>query len=172
MNAAKTHAAESVEAIVSKTAVKPLNLYPCTLMNDHQSETLMSCMLADPEKLKELSADMEAKGNFLWMVFTKRAKSMGLDLELKLVAFVVFGLLENPAMSTQIVHCIYHAAKKKGTLEQQFTLNDFVMVFANGFPAESSYEKAWHEQKRDCTHGGSDNMLDTDLFAAVWQASK
>lgn len=168
MNAAQSN----VEATIQKTAVKPLNLYPTALMSNHQSETLMSCMLADPEKLKEMAADMEAKNNFLWMVFTKRAKSVGLDLELNLVAFVVFGLLENPAMSTQIVHMIYHAAKKANRLDQQFQLHDFIMIFANGFPAPKSYEQAWLEQKRDPKGGGSDNMLDTDLFAAVWSESK
>lgn len=168
MNAAKTN----VEATIQKTAVKPLNLYPTALMTNHQSDTLMGCMLADPEKLKDMDADMRAKNNFLWMVFSKRAESVGLKLELNLVAFVVVGLLQNPAMSTQLVHAIYHAAKKRNLLDEVYTLVDFTMLFANGFPTESSYERAWLEQKRDPKGGGSDNMLDTDLFAAVWSESK
>jgi hypothetical protein len=156
-------------AAAPQIAVKPLNKYATSLMSDHQSETLLGCMMADPEKLEALDKDMQEKRNFLWMVFTTRAKSVGLNLELNLVAFVVFGLLKNPAQSTQVVHAIYHDAKRRDTLGTVYTLNDFVMMFPNGFPTEAAYESAWNEQKRDNTDGGPDNKLDTDLFAAVWQ---
>jgi len=170
----------TAEATIQKNAVKPLNKYATTLMSSHQSETLMGCMLADPEKLKALAADMEESKNFLWLVFTKRAEAVGLKLELNLVAFVVFGLLENPAQSTQMVHAIYHAATRRMTqassqeeanakaLETVYTLTDFVMMFPNGFPTEAAYEKAWEAQKRDNSAGGPDNSLDTDAFFELW----
>jgi hypothetical protein len=167
-------------ATIQKTAVKPLNQYPTSLMTPDQTKILLSCLAADPEKLQALANDMESQGNFLWMVFTKRAKSVGLNLELNLVVFVVLGLLENPAMSTQMVHTIYHDRTRgcdhkssdalKAQLEQQYTLNDFIMMFPMGLPSESSFEKAWDDQKQNADLPGGDNMLDSEKFYNVWNA--
>lgn len=168
-------------ATIQKIAVKPLNQYPTALMTKSQTETLMGCLTADPDRLQALAKDMEEKRNFLWMVFTKRAKSVGLNLELNLVAFVVFGLLENPAMSTQMVHAIYHHHTRgcdhkssdalKAQLEREYTLSEFVNMFPMGMPSESSFEKAWDEQKQNADLPGGDNMLDTEKFYNVWTSN-
>lgn len=163
-------------------AVKPLNQYPTALMTEEQTKALMSCMIADPNKLQALSADMEAQRNFLWMVFTKRAKSVGLNLELNLVAFVVLALLDNPAQSTQMVHAIYHDVIRRAPrcteqdvanveqLKIMYTLSDFVNMFPMGVPSETSYEKAWDDQKQSPDSPGGDNKLDTEKFFNVWTA--
>lgn len=165
-----------------KIAVKPLNLYPTALMTQEQTKTLLSCLTADPDRLQALANDMESTRNFMWMVFTKRAKAVGLNLELNLVAFVVFGMLENPAMSTQMVHTIYHDVIRRAPrcteqdvanveqLKVMYTLSDFVNLFPMGLPSESSFEKAWDEQKQDADLPGGDNMLDTEKFFNVWTA--
>lgn len=163
-------------------AVKPLNQYPTALMTEEQTKMLLSCMMADPAKLQGLANDMEAQRNFLWMVFTKRAKAVGLNLELNLVAFVALGLLENPAMSTQVVHAIYHDVIRRAPrcteqdvanaeeLKKLYTLSDFVHMFPMGVPSESSFHKAWDEQKQNADLPGGDNMLDTEKFYNVWTA--
>lgn len=165
---------------IQKNAVKPLNQYPTAVMTEQQTKTLLSCMMADPVKLQALAADMEAERNFLWMVFTKRAKVVGLNLELNLVAFVVCGLLENPAMSTQMVHAIYHDVIRRAPrcteqdaanaeqLKAMYTLTDFVHMFPMGVPSESSFEKAWADQKQKADSPGGDNMLDSEKFYNVW----
>lgn len=170
-------------ATAQKIAVKPLNQYPTALMTPDQTKTLLGCLAADPDKLQALANDMESQGNFLWMVFTKRAKSVGLNLELNLVAFVVFGLLENPAMSTQVVHAIYHDVIRRAPrcteqdvanaeqLKIMYTLSDFVNMFPMGLPSESSFEKAWDEQKQKADLPGGDNMLDSEKFYNVWTSN-
>ncbi len=162
----------------TQACVKPLNMFECQSMDNEQTNMMLGCSIADPAKLTTVIASMDSSRDFLWQVFSKRAKAVGLNLEDKLRMFIVGAVLQNPAQSTQMLHAIYHDHTKAvqgkseaallARLEEVYTLDAFCHLFPIGFPTEESWRAAWEAQKCDTLVFGSDNLLDTSAFFVKW----
>lgn len=154
-----------LKATVTNNGVKPINKWPTVGMDTATMNAMLNILVAEADKVQQVANELESTKNFLWLVFTKRAKAYGLILEPRLCVFVVCTLLENPAQSTQLLHALYHFQRERNALESELTFEVFNMqIFPMGYPSMTSWQQAWEAQK-DKEH---QNLLDSEHFYTPW----
>lgn len=147
-------------------AIKPLNFYPCVVMDEIQSRALVTFIM-EPEKLPAFYD--QAKEEFIVKMCEKRCEVLEINIDQAVLLYITLVLAPNPAVVVMYLHAI---AQK--TRNEVFTINDFCELFPNGFPTEETLNEAWDAQKvRDAKIGmGNDNLLDNpDVFKALYEGS-
>lgn len=130
--------------------VKPLNTYPLQGMTQEQQELFFQFALLD-KQINDVQLPAELQEALVKVRMYQMLRTRCLTAEMRVsnlvIAYISDGCITfgNPGVGSMYIHAFQvYMAKKQLTV---FTWNDFVDLFANGFPSRDVCALAWDRQK-------------------------
>lgn len=129
--------------------VKPLSAYPVQGMTQEQQELFLRFHLLDKDLAgKELPPELQEALSKMRMYQMLHSRCLMAEMQVSelVLAYISDSLsYGNPGIGSMYIHAIQYAMAKKQL--SAFTWNDFVNLFANGFPSRDTCALAWDAQK-------------------------
>lgn len=122
-------------------------------MTEIEFGTMFTLMQNKADSSEGMLAELRQK-SFIFQIIESRSKNLGISADPSVLIMLAL-ICTTPGTASLYVHALWHEQQRVAR-DRPLNIEDFCMMFADGFPDEDSLEDAWSAQKTDEGHNGID----------------